>query len=404
MRLYSRKKLYLLSFLIGILLLGLWIGPRSSLEARPLYIGGGLGLAGGYFNQDHFIPLSVGLGRGAAKEEVNRLDAKEQEIIDLYDGSPPASANITQAEGGCPDVVAVLPETDISSGSRTLILPGQLIRIEGRRCLVSSSSGTSLGLSALELDFTAQYEYRPWLFFRTGVSLGVPIPVSYSLGVQYGGDANSIKVGNTDRKDASGDSIKKLSASVRANSKASVRYSGYHLQIPLLVGINLYSDEDSAFYWAYGLTISSARFVREVEGAQDLIINTTGTGIGTGPPAKITQDYAKVVNTDDLPFSLGLMTVMGARRRIDNDMFFYVEFRWLTGGSANLRTTGTQKQPGARYASGTAAAAALNGAFPGSVAQPLQTSESPGGGRTANGLDLSYDMRMLFGITYKFDY
>ena len=51
-----------------------------------------------------------------------------------------------------------------------------------------------------------------------------------------------------------------------------VKYYGYHVQIPFLVGMNLYSDNDSAFYWGIGLTASLAAFYREVRAQQQTYI------------------------------------------------------------------------------------------------------------------------------------
>ena len=332
------------------------------------------------------------------------MDAKEKEFSRIFDGSPPADQDISGDEGGCPDIATFVPETEIALGGNTITVPKQLVRVIGRGCAVSSSSGDSLGLSAFEFDFTAQYEYLPWLFFRAGMTFGYAFPISYSLSIQYAGelDERGVKIQNGPIDPADSTPIASIAGGVRANSKARVRYSGYHLQIPLLVGINLYSDKDSAFYWAYGLTLSSASFKREVEGAQEITIETTE--VPGGPGVTLRPDYEKVVNRDEIGIAPGLMTVMGARRRLSNEMFFFVEFRWHKGGSVDLKTTGTQKKPGVSYASDTASAAALEEIFEGSVAQPLRNPEAPGGGRVTNGLDLSYDMRMFFGVTYQLDY
>ena len=108
----------------------------------------------------------------------------------------------------------------------------------------------------------------------------------------------------------------------------------------------------------------------------------------------------EVVNVDRLYTFLGLMQIMGAKRRIQENLFFYVELRWLAAGSTKITTSGTKKEPGKNYASDTAAAALLETVFPGSVAQALSSSSGDGGGRTANGLNLSYDRRVLFGLMY----
>ncbi len=367
----------------------------SVLWSKPVYFGGGFSYASDYFNQSYFLPMSVGLGRGGAKEEVARLNAKEQEVKDIYGGSPPAGVNPTFAQGGCPDVGTSMSSTSIEQGTNTVNIPTQYISIEGRGCAVSSASGSSLGLSGIEFDFSAQYEYLPWLFFRTGLTIGIPFPIRYSAGFQYSGDVNDIKVG-PGLVNANGDPIGSVGAEVLVNSKAVVKYSGYHIQLPLVAGINLYQDKETSFYWAWGFNFSHASFVREVNGAQQITIKTKLSD--DSPPSM--GDYQTVKNEDRIDFAPGLLTIMGVRRRIQDNMFFYVEFRWHVGGSANIKTRGTQRRKNGNYASDTVAANFLESAFPGSVPQALQSPEARGGGRTANGLSLAYDMRLFFGITY----
>ena len=378
-----------------------WCGIASSLAAKPLYISGGLGpLSGSYFNQDYLTIMYIALEKGGMKEEVSRLNAKEQEVINTYGGSPPRNINITGAEGGCPDVATLIPETSFMNGGSNVEIPKQLIRIGGRGCAVTSSSGTGLGLNALEFDFGAQYEYLPWLFFRTGFTFGYVVPVHYGLGIQYTGDTSGINT-STPIMTPLGN-VNSVGVSVLANSNAVISYSGYHLKIPLLIGMNLSDDKDSTFYWAYGLTLSFASFKREVEGNMEIIIAATEL-MGTNDAIVIKPDYHKVTNRDVVKFAPGIITVMGARRRIQKNMFFFVELRSHTGG-ALTQTQGTQKQAGLSYASDTASAAALSSVFSGSVAQALQNPGAPGGGRVTNGLDLSYDSRFYFGVSYELDY
>ncbi len=403
----------LLSFL-GLLLLSLSYAP---LIAKPLHLGGGLGLNGNYFNQDYFATMAVALGNGAIREEVARLDAKEQEVKDIYaPGTPPANENPSQLEGGCPDIDAIIKENIAiddadaagdgagdAGASTNPTVTRQHISVNGRGCAVSSSSGDSIGLLALELDFVAQYDYLPWLFFRAGLTVGIPFPISYSVGLQYTGETANQEINVTGLSDGT-DAIPAIDVGVFANSKAKVSYYGYHIQIPFLVGMNLYSDKDSSFYWAMGITASFSAFFREVTANQEISIEISRNE--TKPLNN--ESYEKVVNVDRVNTlslgTLGLMKVMGARRRIQDNLFFYVEFRWLTAGSTKVQTKGTKKEAGKSYANETAAAILLDTVFPGSVAKALNSSGDAQGGRTSNGLDLSYDMRILIGLTYTFDY
>ena len=383
-------KTYVLNLVSFFIFTLLWLGS-SVLLAKPYYIGGGLGYASDYFNQSYVPLLGVGLGRGAANEEIRRYNAFEDDVAEKSSGT----VNPSYEAGGCPDIHYFLDETVELSTEPINYIDPQVIDVNGRNCLVSSSSGKSIGINALEFDFMAQYEYLPWLFFRTGITAGIVFQVSYSLGVQYHGIAEDVKL----REKIAG-IVGEVDANVFANSKAVVQYSGYHIQIPLLAGINIYDDEDSAFYWAYGLNFSIASFVREVSGQQLITIATTND-----PDAETTQEideeYHSVVNRDEVFFSPGLLTIMGARRRLEDNMFLYVEFRWHVGGSPDVQTSGTKREQDTKYASDTAPAIALETLFPGSVAQPLAGGSDPTGARTTNGLVLIYDMRLIFGLTFK---
>ena len=385
--------------------------------SKPLYIGGGLGPLGFHqFSQSYFTPFYVAFTKGAADEEVKRLNAKEQDAIqtwaDANNGNRniPAYYNPSQGEGGCPDADISTPEEVFLVGKEktetgAIYIPLQTINVYGRGCSVTDSSADSLGLLAVELDFLVQYEYLSWLFFRTGLSVQIALPISFSIGLSYTGEAYDVRLAGegADSLRTTGVDYPAANAGVKLNSKAVVSYWGHHIQIPLLVGINLYKDDVSAFYWAYGLNFSNASFFREVEGSQAIRIETTSNNDPTVNTFIENEEYERVINEDRLLIGPGLLTIMGARRQVTPNLHFYVEFRWHLGG-APIRTRGTQKRSGVKYASDTVAAIALNTVAPTSVAQPLQTAEEPSGGRISNGLILSYEMKLLFGLITKFDY
>ncbi len=407
-------------FLSQGMLLMLCVAPIP-LSAKPLHIGGGFGYNGNYFNQNYF-PIIAAAMNGALAQTFSQFNAAEEEAQNALfpdSSSPPVGvdkdgneltaqiekSNLSQAAGGCPDTTVLLKEETPLEGREGASIVPQLLRLYGVNCAATSTSGNSLGLSAFEIDFVAQYDFLPWLFVRSGFSFGSAAPISYKAGIQYSADAHAIKVSGIEA--APGETVPTVAAHIQVNSKAKVSYSGWHLQIPILLGFYAYQDEDSALYFAFGPTLSTARFVRKVEAVEsrDAVVSQEDGGRFTVGGE---DGFVSVKNVDALNNSLGLMHIIGARRRLQGNLSFHMEFRWLLAGSADITTQGTIRSADTDYASDTLAAQVFENLAPGSVAQALQdpSSSDPSvrkGGRRANGLNLSYNMRILFGLSYLID-
>ena len=381
----------------GLVLFFIILG-LAPLHAIPYRIGVGFGYNGSYFNQDYMAPLAVGT-KGAIEQEISVRNAKEQRAQRAGGGVSSPISDLTFEEGGCPDTAIIQEEpidlSDVSAGAQ---INPQVIRIYGRSCAVSSASGTGLSLTALELDFVAEYDLKEWLFVRTGFTFGLVIPVQHTLGMQFGGELRDVAVAGLT---ASGISVPTIGAEVQVNSKATLRFSGYHLQIPITVGVDLYEDEETSFYFGGGLMFSHAAFYRRTTAQQriQVLTSTADQAISLGDTY-----YRGVTNVDEIPFTIGLLYFAGARRAIDKQTSVYVEFRWLTSGSIEIETKGTKREAGNDYANDTLAAQVFENAFPGSTAKALRGAGAPDGARTANGLNLSYTMRLTVGMISTFDY
>ena len=366
------------------------------LMAVPFRIGFGFGYNGDYFNQSYIAPLAVGTN-GAFEQELNKRDAKEEKAKKATGGA--VGNDLTFEEGGCPDT-AIVQEEPIpvtTTNGDTTNISKQIIRVRGLNCRVSSANGSGISLSALETEFVAEFDLYSRVFLRTGMSLSLVVPVRHTLGVQYSGQFSGVGV-----SPALPPAVNEIGAAVEVNSKATVSYSGYHLQLPVAIAVNLYETPETSMYFGAGLMFSNAAFVRRVTAQQNFVATLTGSESGR---FKLDSKYYRgVTNRDELSFTVGILYLAGARWTIKKDTAAYIEFRWLTSGSADIKTKGTKQEEGKNYANETLAALVIEGAFPGSVAQALQSDANRSGGRTANGLNLSYEMRLNFGIIYNLEY
>ena len=416
------KNIYSLLFVSALLV---FLGIRTPLTASPLYVGGGIGYNGSYFNASYALPIGIGLS-GAFAEIVKQFNAKEEEVNQEYRAlglAPPINLNPSFLEGGCPDTTVFISDIDpIERDELRIRLPDQSVTVNGRSCEVTYAArgGAGLGLNSLEMDITTTYDMGSWAFVRLGMIFGYVFPIHYTIGIRFTGDVVGVTpiIENIDGSAASEDSqafrdiideIEQtgVGTTINSDSRVTVTYGGYHLQIPITFGTYLYKTEDFAFYLGLGITLSVASFRKKITGW-----DTTHTKTGDNPPEPLAPDteYLDVVNEDNVPNPdiltqlLGINILVGIRRQLWEKLFWYFEIRFLTAGGTDVKTKGTQKDPDQVYASDTPAAAVLSTAFLDSIPEPLQNPNDLSGRRVSNGLDLRYSGRLYFGVVYRFDF
>ncbi len=340
-------------FLLSLILLN-----ASTLRAKPIYIGGGLGWGNG-LPSSYILPtqlglLGTGLNYNYVQQVVGNMNAKEQDVIKAYGGNPPPSANppFDGMTGGCPDAQVLIPSTQ----SGEITVNSQLISVMGRGCAVTSGSGSTV--LPIEGDFFMHWEFLDWMFLRTGLSVHYLPPVYTNVAVQFTGEISAqlsgIQLGPINS------TINDVGAAVSANSRATNMITGWNFTIPIMIGMNIYHDKDRAFYFAIGPAFTTTSVTSKLSGKQDINLqvrqddNCNPDQVGSVCSIPIRANYEDVTNSFTGLFQPGITSLLGFRHRVKDNLFFSVEFRNFFGGGI-VNQKGSVRGEGKTYADSTVA-------------------------------------------------
>ncbi len=361
----------------------------------------GFGYNQDYLNQSKRLSILANyFGNGGLEQDHKSRSALEDVFSEEGTG-------LSQELGGCPDTPFILEAPKPISGpgipEGTAIDP-VFSKFLSSSCSANNGTGTGASLNGFEIDLNVQYNLFPWLFLKTGFTFGLTIPLEYSIFSNLeGGFDKEISVGVYDEDTRAGDAVhsngeriilNELSPSIENlvifDSTTNLRFSGYHFQLPILIGLNLFKNDVSSFYFLGGVSISFARLTKEISSNHIL---------REGDSLFVRFELENVRNNINA-ISVGLLWGLGGEYEIYENVSLYAEVRFLKNIVSNAEVSGTEKVEGQKYASDALEAEFIESMDRGSIAKPLQSASSDIGGNTTDILNLD-NIRWLVGTTYR---
>ena len=272
-----------------------------------------------------------------------------------------------------------------------------------------NSSGEKASLGGFNIDAKVQYEIFSWLFARTGFVANISLPVEHhyerKARIKYNISGNKIE-------------------NEEYNFSITNRYSGVHMEIPVLLGFNLLKTEKSLLYVAAGINIMFGGFNHEMNWSQKIggALRSQGN-TGSDPTARALLSRMEAVSTTGsgadvnrtitneirLPFTVGLYWLAGVQYEMWKNISIFAEIRQLKLHTAKAATTGTNlgSDPNdsqtENIPDGEAAYPLIRNTFgqDGAEATPVVLKHSADLNRTSgHSVNADY-LRWAFGINYR---
>ena len=267
-----------------------------------------------------------------------------------------------------------------------------------------SGSGSATSVNGVNIDIQANYHIFSWLFFRSGATIDIALPVEFSLESKFTiKNAPSYTPGDT--------AI--AAADVSFTDTVTYKVSGLDIEIPLLLGFNLIKTDSFSAYTAIGVNLSFGGYEETLSGSRSGSPDSLKASLPNG-------DFGTVSNKHNA-FQVGLQWLGGIKYKLMDNVSIFTEVKWLraagiidrtgTASQRKLDETGTPEENKAAKAADDKAASAsplgqgLNGAVSGrnnSVGFINAIEDREKGGASNNvtsSLNRSY-VRWVIGATY----